>query len=232
MKPIGQFPTPYGVSIPVFFDRGRSAKEEDCFFHDIDGCMTMAGIYDVADRDRCKAEFKGNKPGYVTFDLLLKNGGRKVPRVSIAKPRDPVYPQMPHGMVTEVPIENWVTLVLDHAAWHTRAVSLLEAIGSNLDDSEKWAFPQELHALALSQMMTASIEHLVETEIDCIEAAAMYALCLHYAEWATPAVSWLEPFSQTWFRQWVAERPVYRRFANLVRIINPDLPEWIAGGAS
>lgn len=231
MKPIGQLPTPYGVSVPVYFDRGRHVDENECYFHDIDGCMSLAGIYGAEARKRCKAEVKAaSAKGSFAFDIFLKHGGRKVPYADLPKPADPVYPRLPHDMDMDIPIENWVTLTMEHAQWNTRADALLEIIASNLDNSETWDMPQEIHALALSQMLTASLEHLTETEIDCIEAAAIYAVTLHYSEWSEPAVRWLEPFRDTWFRDWIGSRPAYSRFARLMRIINPELPLWIAGG--
>jgi hypothetical protein len=131
-------------------------------------------------------------------------------------------------MDLDIPIENWVTSVLEHRGWNTRAPQLLEIIGSNLDNSATWDLPQEIHALALSQMLTASLEHLTEKEIDCIEAAAMYALTLHYDEWAEGAVQWLQSIRKTWFPHWKAKHPNYARFAKLMRTINPALPAWIA----
>lgn len=231
MKPIGHYPTPYGVSVPVYFDRGRHDDEAECYFHDIDGCMTLVGIYGESNRQRCRAELKANLgKGGVPFEIFLKHGGRKALYVDLAKPADPVYPRLPHDMDMDIPIENWVTLTMEHAWWHTRADILLEIIASNLDNSETWDLPQEIHALALSQMLTASLEHLTEKDIDCIEAAAIYALTLHYREWSAPAVEWLTPFRKTWFRDWIAKRPAYGRFAKLMRIINPELPKWIEGG--
>jgi len=233
MKPIGQLPTPYGVSVPVYFDRSRHVDENECYFHDIDGCMTMAGVHGERNRQRCKDEIKANLgKGGVPFDIFLKHGGRKMLYIDLEKPANPVYPRLPHDMDMDIPIENWVTLVMEHARWNTRAETLLDIIASNLDNSETWDMPQEIHALALSQMLTASLEHLTETEMDCIEAAAMYALTLHYSEWSKPAVEWLTPFRDTWFRDWNAGRPNYSRFAKLMRIINPELPSWIIGGAA
>lgn len=231
MKPIGHYPTPYGISVPVYFDRGRHVDENECYFHDLDGCMTLAGVYGEKNRQRCKHEIKAaSAKGNVAFDIFLKHGGRKVLYIDLVKPADPVYPRLPHDMDMDIPIENWVTLTMEHARWNTRTDVLLEIIASNLDNSETWDLPQEIHALALSQMLTASLEHLTEKDIDCIEAAAMYALTLHYREWSAPAIEWLKPFRKTWFRDWIAKRPAYGRFAKLMRIINPELPSWIEGG--
>lgn len=230
MKPIGNLPTAYGVSVPVFFDRDRSEVEDECYFHDIEGCMTLVGIHGEQNRERCASEIRANLGrGGIDFNIFLKHGGRKALYVPLKKPKAPVYPRLPHDMDFDIPIEKWVTLVLDYAAWNRRAETLLEIIGSNLDNSETWDLPQEVHALALSQMLTASLEHLVEDEIGCIEAAALYALTLHYSEWSAPGVEWLLPFRGTWFADWRDSRSSYRRFAKLMRIINPEIPTWVAG---
>ncbi|WP_378947800.1 hypothetical protein [Mesorhizobium sp. ANAO-SY3R2] len=230
MKSIGQLPTPYGVSVPVYFDRDRSPVEDDCYFHDIDGCMTLAGVHGTENRGRCAAEIRANMGrGGIDFGIFLKHGGRKALYLLLENPVAPVYPRLPHDMDIDIPIENWVTLAMDCSRWDKRADVMLEIIASNLDHSATWDLPLELHALALSQMLTASLEHLVETEIDCLEAAAMYALTLHYSEWSKVGVEWLASLRSTWFADWRDTRPSYKRFAKLMRVINPDLPGWIAG---
>lgn len=232
MEPIGKLPTSYGVSVPVYFDRGRSAVEDECYFHDIDGCMTLAGVHGKENRERCASEVKAALGrGKIDFNVFMKHGGHKARYVDLKKPRDPVYPRLPRDMEIDIPVENWVTMVMDHAAWNRRVDTLLNIIGSNLDNSETWDLPQGVHALALSQLLTASLEHLVEKEIEGIEAAAMYALTLHYSEWSKPGIEWLTPFRKTWFADWMNARPIYGRFAKLMRVINPELPEWVAGGA-
>lgn len=229
MEPVGKLATPYGVSVPVYFDRGRSKDEDECYFHDIDGCMTIAGVHGHKNRQRCKDDIKAIiAKGGITFDVFEKHGGRKALYLDLRKPARPVYPRLPHDMEEDLPIENWITLAMEHAHWDTRADVLINVIGSNLDASEGWGMPQEVQALALSQLLTASLEHLTETEIHCLEGAAMYAMTLHFKEWAKPAVEWLGPIKGTWFRDWVATRPDYARFAKLMRIVNPELPAWIA----
>ena len=53
-------------------------------------------------------------------------------------------------------------------------------------------------AVRKGERAAAPIHRLTEKEIDCIEAAAMHALTLHYREWSDPAVEWLTPWRKTW----------------------------------
>lgn len=230
MNPIGNIPSPYGVLIPVYFDRTKAANEDDCYFHDIDGAMSLAGVYGMENRQRCKADVdKASKSGSVIFSLFEKHGGHKIPRRPLIRPSEPVYPSLPPGDAFNLPTENWVTLTLDQLDWTKRAAVLLDLIGGNMEAAKDWDLPKELQALALAQLLTASLEHLTESEIDCLEAAAIYTLTLHYDAWSSSAIDWLRPFRETWLRDWIAERPVYREFAQRMVKINDALPDWLWG---
>ncbi len=230
--PIGYIPSSYGRPVPAY----RDAAVPDGFVHDIDGCMDIAGIYHASDRQRCKAQIEAEcGQGGIRFEIFLQHGGRKVPRVSLRTPREPVYPRLPRDMEPDVPVEAWVTLALEQPDWASRAAALLDIIGHNLEHTEGWDMPPDIRgdvqAIGLALLLTATLEHLVEPEIDCLEAAAFYALTMH-PEWSAAGTQWLEPFRDTWFAEWTGERPAYRRFAALRRNIEPTLPAWIVGGAA
>ena len=76
-------------------------------------------------------------------------------------------------------------------------------------------------------IVTSALEHLAEKEIDCLEAAAFYALSVH-DKWQEAGLRWLNPVADTWFKDWVAERPTYRKFAKLSKESGEKLPPWIA----
>ncbi|CAH1696806.1 conserved hypothetical protein [Hyphomicrobiales bacterium] len=212
MKPCAYYPTPYGVTIPVFLD----PDDPENFWHDIDGCMTMAAIHGKKARARCRKAIRGAMgKGGVPLDLLLEHGGRKVPRVALCRPERSVYKATLGGVGIDEILENWVTLALDHPSWDERAEGLLNVIEGNLTWSKDWDAPPEVCALGIAHLLTAAIEHLTEEHIDCLEAAALYALTLH-PQWVNAAVEWLSPFSETWFADWIADRPAYRELAQFL----------------
>lgn len=229
MKLLGHIPSPYGVPLSVFEDPSFPEGSDESYHHNIDDCMTIAGIHDPGDRARCWSAIKAAMgKGGVPFSVFEQHGGRRVPREPITRPAEPIYPTMPKDAEMDIPIENWVTLVLDHPNWSERAAALVGVIGGNIEAASGWDTPPEILAFGLQNLLTAALEHLGETEIDCLEAAAIYACTLH-DEFAMPAERWLEPVRATWFADWIAERPGYRTFASLCRSINPDLPSWIGG---
>jgi len=229
LKLIGQIPSPYGVPINVF----EHPDTKDEFLHDVDSCMTLAAIHDPDARNRCKAALSQAMGGNVRFQIFMDHGGRTVPRTALPRPAKPIYPTLPRLAGMTVPIENWVTLAQDQRCWAERAAGLLHAAESCLIHAEEWGEPwtsvPEILGLGVSHLLTAALEHLCETEIDCLEAAAFYALTLH-DEWVSPAVEWLEPFRATWFADWIRQRPVYLQIAERMLKANADLPNWIAGG--
>lgn len=228
MKPAGHIPSPYGVPLAVFEDPSEPVGGDNRYFHDMDGCMTLAGIHNPSDRARCKAALKAAMgKGGVPFQIFLDHGGRKIPKEPIPRPSEAVYPRLPRDCGTTIPIEAWITLALDHADWCGRARVLLKIIDENLDRSDGFDLPPEIIGLSLQALLTASIEHIGDKEIDCLEAAALFALTSHH-EWTEPAIRWLAPIHDTWFADWKQSRPAYREFAGICCTINPDLPGWIA----
>lgn len=221
MKPLGQITSPYGVKVNVYADPINSG----IYLFDMDGSMTMGGIYDPAARAVCaKAVEAGGNP----VDIIFNHGGGKVPKAPLPRPREDIFPKMPRVCGLDRVVDAWVTGVMDVACWTDRAVTLLTAIEGNMKGWAEWSAPSEIAGFALGQVLTVALEHLAEAEIDCLEAAAFYALAMH-EEWSRAGVRWLDPFRETWFRDWIATRPAYRAFAAACRSVDPELPSWIAG---
>ncbi|MCX5580529.1 hypothetical protein [Kaistia terrae] len=226
MTKLGHIPSPYGVPIAVYRDKGGG---EDEFHHELDGCMTMAGIHGKHNRERCEkvlGEAMGR--GGVPFQIFLDHGGQKVPHVAIPRPEQPAYTNMPKTHGIEEPLENWVTLALDHPSWDRRAAAFLPVLEHAMESTKSWQAPPEVAAAGLSMLLTAAIEHLAEAEIDCLEAAAFYAVSAH-DDWRVAGIEWLKPVSATWFWDWQNARPTYRTFAAACRSFYGDLPEWVGG---
>lgn len=229
MNLIGHIPSPYGVPMAVYRDPNAPADSDDCYHHDIDGCMTLAGIHGLEARTKCKAAIHAaSGKGRVPFSIFEEHGGRKIPREPLPMPWQPIYPKLPHTHGMDLPIENWVTLVLDFSQWDKRAAALLDIIAGNTKAAAGWDMPPEILGFGLQHLLTAALEHLGETEIDCLEAAALYAVTLH-DEWSESAVRWLSPIRDSWLADWITARPRYRDFAKVCQSINPDLPSWIGG---
>lgn len=233
MKPIGQIPSPYGPMINVFHEPGRHIDPDLCYFHDMNGVMDMAGVYGKENRESCFREVKARATdNSVTFDILTKHGGRPVSHTPLPVPARPVYPDLPKTHAMQIPTENWVTLVMDASDWHQRSQLLEKPIRLCFDASQDWQTPEDLRGTVVSigicYLLTAALEHLHETEIDCIQAAAFYALTLH-DDWSSAGLNWLLPFKDTWLSDWLKEHPSFVELARGCRIANPELPAWIAG---
>ncbi|MEC5383072.1 hypothetical protein VSX64_19775 [Aurantimonas sp. C2-6-R+9] len=232
VEPLGNIPGPYGKPIAVFASPNHPGE----FFHDTDGCMDMAGIHNSKDRARCRAELGTGNGQSMKLDVLWRNGGRKVPKVALPKPAKSAYLDIPREPKIDEVKESWVSLVLDHADWASRAEALLDVIEGSAKEARSWTIAgsdsfEFVHAFSMSILLTSALEHLTEPEIDCLEAAAFYALAAH-DEWSEAGIEWLHPYRRTWFRDWVADRPVYREFAGIMRSVNSDLPTWIRKGVA
>lgn len=227
---VGHYPTPWGMSIPMY--RWADDPDPERLWTDLDGTLTMVGIYSERDRARCKDAYQAAVSNdRIPFEFFLEHGGRKPPKVPLPRPHKPVYPTLPRGFDMDIPIENWVTLVLDVSSWSKRADALLEVIDSNVTAAGQWSAPPEVIAIGLQHLLTASLEHLPDTEIDCLEGAALYVLSLH-DEWIAAGTEWLRPVARTWLSDWIGRHKGCRRFARLCRKANPELPTWIVGGAA
>lgn len=205
LVPAGTFPTPYGVSVPVF--EHPSNPEE--FVFSMDATAICAGIYDPAARRRfVEAANTGRRiPSWEEF------GGGSPPRIPLPRPQSPIFLTLPRSS-TDLPVDAWITAALDRHRWCDRADVLIDIIGGNME-AEGFVGWKDIQAIGLSMILTATLEHLPDNEIDCLEAAAFYALATH-AEWVAAGNAWLDPVRETWFRDWAEARPRYRTFAAAV----------------
>lgn len=223
---VGTFPTPYGVAVDVF--DALDPRDPEAFTFTPEAAAMTGGIYSPVQRSafiqRCKEE------GRVDLLLMKEYGGGPPPRLKLKAPTKPLYPALPKGMDMDIPIEAFVTLMMDRHRWCDRAEALLPAVDGNLTHAAAW-WPElpELMGLAMAMLVTASLEHLHETEIECIEAAAIYALSEH-EQWSEAGLHWLTPFKDTWARDWIEARPAYRRWASARISEGSRLPAWLAGG--
>lgn len=222
---VGHIPGPYGVDLAVY----RFPDKQDEFYHDFDTCMDMAGIYHRHDREACRAAYETLKGrGSVPFNIFIDHGGRIIPKEKIGRPESSIYPSLPQKQDADIPVENWVTIVMDAENWRDRASALNGIYATNFEQDGIAGLPQGLVSFGLQLLLTATLEHLHEEEIDCIEAAATYALTVH-AEWRDAGIRWLTPFRDTWFRDWIAKNPGYATMAKACCAATPGLPVWISG---
>jgi hypothetical protein len=229
LRKIGTFPTPYGISVDVH--EASDPRDPEAFTFTLEAAAVAGGIYSPLQRAafvrRC------NEIGRADLDIMKDFGGGSPPRIKLKQPSQPIYPSLPRDSEMDIPIEAFVTLLMDRHRWCDRAAALLPAVDGNLQRAEGWAssaFPlPKVMGLAMGLIVTGALEHLHEQEIDCIEAAAIYALSEH-KQWSSAGVEWLASFKETWFRDWVEARPAYRRWAAARISEGADLPPWLAGG--
>lgn len=223
---IGTMPTPYGIIIDVF----ECPDDPEGATLSTEGAALLAGIHS-AERRAAFAK-RVREAGRLDTDWLDDFGGRAPPRIALNRPTKPIYPTLPHDIEMDIPVECFVTLLMDQPHWCERAAALLSAVNDNMEQAEGWqarALPMpKIMGLALGLIATGGLEHLHEQEIDCIEAAAIYALSEH-PQWRDAGLAWLKPFRQTWFRDWRDARPAYRRWASARIEEGSALPAWLAG---
>lgn len=228
MKPFGTFPTPYGVAVPVHRPAHVDPADPDAVHFGMEATAICAGIHDRAARARFAADAQalGRVPPFEPY------GGRSLLHVPIRRPASPAaYSEIVSAGAT-TPIEEWITGAMERFRWCDRAAFLIQIIGENMEAAGPEHDPVEgVYAFGVSILLTGTLEHLGEKEIDCVEAAALYALATH-DEYARAGREWLFPVRKTWFRDWAAARPRYRRLIRALR--GPmNLPGWFGeiGGA-
>ncbi|WP_320194989.1 hypothetical protein RMR10_012055 [Agrobacterium rosae] len=231
-KPIGKIPTPYGKMIDVYFDRSKHVDEDNCYFHDLNGCMDLFGVYGEENRKKCADAVKSRTINSGINSLVfMEFGGHKVPKVPIPAADESVYQRISLPIEAQNVVENWVDIALEAKNWTDRAARLIDpALALSIEQSKTFNLPADIldavTALSFGHMITSGLEHLHETEIDCIEAAAIYSISLHEA-WRAAGIQWLKPFRKTWFKDWKRERPVYREAARLMREVDESVPVWL-----
>jgi hypothetical protein len=232
---IGKMPTPWGIEVAVYGIPG--SDDPDSYSMTLEDSMVMAGIWRPSDRAACKEAMQAHiaKAGDVPFEIFRRFGGGKIETIALTMPARSalIYPSIPTdrslGDTTNGDyslrdaIDAWVTTVTDRHRWCDRATVLLELFEEQLKVLA--LLPPELGGLAASNMLTAVLENMGETEIDCLESASFFLLAGHEA-WSHAARSWLQPVRGTWFGDWIAQRPVYRQLAKLVQAATKDVPSW------
>jgi hypothetical protein len=224
MKPARQLPSPYGVLVDLYPGKDPTNPEEYVFA--IEAAAIMCGIYAPAERNRF-TELSKTEGGFKT-EQLKELGGHSVPIIPLPRPRDAISPTIPKSLELDIPVDAWVDRLLEFGTWWIRAQWLEQTIADNLEVAKGWNVAEELLTFGLQQILTSSLEHLPDTTIGCIEAAAWFALTAH-EDWQRAALEWLQPFRETWYYDWVRAHPRYRRFARKCRQIDSDLPDWILG---
>jgi len=220
------FRSPYGVFVKIIPDPHTGSDRPEDYVFPLESAAVMAGIYQADERARfCRmVQERGSFNPADVGDF----GGHVVPRVPLPRPKKPISPQIEQEVGADIPLDAWVDELFRQDMWHRRIAWLEETIDGNLDEAKGWQVPSEILAIGLVNVMTAAFEHLPDQELDDLDQAAWFALTSH-EEWQKAALKWLTPFKDTWFKDWVAARPRYRRFAAVSRKIN-DLPLWICGG--
>ncbi|WP_275782494.1 hypothetical protein [Pararhizobium gei] len=209
------YPSPWGVTVEVM-ERDDVPKDSDeRYVFSMESALTLAGIWSPTDRKSALAALSHGNPVEI-----LQRFGVPVRRPSLPIPRDPVYPSLADAG-DDLPTEAWVTAALECRDWKARAAWLLEVMEGNFDHAQSFRFPNDsVISFAMQQIMTATLENLAEREVECLEAAAFYALSSH-KDWQRVGIQWLMPIRKTWFADWIKDRPFYRRLAKELA-----LPTW------
>lgn len=227
-EPIGRIPTPYGVMIDIMA-AGDPTDENNLVFS-AESAALLAGIHDEEQRAAFARRVKEAK--YVDPAWLADFGGKPVPRVRLPAPEEEVYPTLPKDQPEDIPTEAFVALIREHYHWSDRVDPLLKTVAANLTQSRSWQASlvkaPKVMGMVMAKLTTGALEHLREEAIECIEAAAVYALSDH-DEWRQAGIAWLEPVRETWFRDWRDARPDYRLWASARIEEGAELPAWLAG---
>lgn len=223
--------TPYGTTATVHLIPGRDPHDDTAWAYDLDSTANMAGIWDQDGRRRLKEA--AEKGQLLSPDDFLRFGGQKVPHEPLPVAASFFYDTLPtttgDGLTTDDDVsmrdaaDGWATAVADEEEWAGKAAVLLETL-----ERQRQAFPdapESARGIALGTCLTVVLESLGETEIDCLEQAGMYLLS-HHPEWRAAARRWLMPVKTTWWADWIAARPNYRRLAKAVRHVHSDVPGW------
>ncbi|MBY6265529.1 hypothetical protein EI613_26940 [Azospirillum sp. 412522] len=230
-EPTRQWATPYGVLVTATMME-IDGKPEPMI--DAEGTATLFGIHDpvqrrgFADALRALMETGGDMA-----PVVANFGGRKPSSIPIPPPRDPVYPTIPsdrtidHGAETvslRDITDEWVSLLTDSGCWFDRAGDFLILIERQIAGLA--SAPRPMVGVTMSSIVTAMLENMGEAELDRLEPAAFYALTMH-DDWRAAGRAWLLPHRGTWVRDWIGERPAYRRLARLTGMVHRDVPSWL-----
>ncbi|EHM01397.1 hypothetical protein HMPREF9946_02136 [Acetobacteraceae bacterium AT-5844] len=227
------YPTNYGVSVPVHPSPEPVDGEEGAFLFSLEATAVAAGIYEPERRAAFCAEASiAAQEGRSFLELLAKFGGAPVLRIPLPRPVRYAYESVPTspggasvpGASLRDVVDELITGVSDHHRWCDRASALLAfmEVQSRVGNS----VPAPIRGRSMSILIAAVLENLGENEIDCLEAAAFYALSAH-EEWSHAGRSWLMPVRKTWLADWIKDRPDYRKLAALVSHTDIHVPSWL-----
>lgn len=230
-QPDGMFATPYGVEVPVW-----KSSAHDGYDFPASSAAVCAGIHDPAERKRFVAD--AVRDGVVHLERAAEYGGfPKLLKVALPRPATSTYNDVPaegpgaaDGATCREIVDRWVDAVTLQVRWCDRAQVLQDLAVHQMDGLAKSSpgLPPFIVGFPLSLMITSVLENLGEQEIDCIEAAAFYALAAH-DQWRTAGLQWLGPVRETWWKDWTRQRQGYRRVAKLMTNVYDDVPLWLAG---
>ena len=229
LKPVGVFPTPWGVEVPVY--PPLPGQDQEGYSFDMAATAICFGIHDREKRLQFEFRVRDAAQARRTIDVMKladELGGTKPPKVPLSRPRHSCYQDVPTDNPGDGPscrevVDAWVTALTDEPTWSRRAGALLPLLDRQM--TMLGQAPDFVIGFPMTLMLTSVLENLGETQLDCLEAAAFYLLSAHEA-WQDAGRSWLEPCRGTWFADWVAERPAYRRFALLHRAVWERTPAW------
>jgi hypothetical protein len=227
------YPTNYGVYVPVHQSEVPVDGEERAFLFSLEATAVAAGIYEPERRKAfCDDAAAVAKDGGDFLALLSRYGGGKVLRVPLPRPDRHAYDafsvepggvNVPGASLRDV-VDDVVTKVADQHRWCDRADALLAFC--EVQNRATRSVPPPVSGRALSILITAVLENLGESEIECLEAAAFYAVSAH-EEWNHAGRTWLMPVRKTWLADWIKARPVYRKLAALVSHTETHVPTWL-----
>lgn len=237
-KPYGMFPTPWGVAVEVHKVDPPDPSDPEAVVFTAEAVAVCAGIHDKRQRDEFVRISKGT--GFVPLERVPEFGGfAPLPRVPLIPPPHSCYNDTPNSGPVAVDgascreiVDRWVDRVTARHRWCDRADELLDLVVGQMDglarDGGSRRLPSIVVGFPLSVMITSVLENLGEDEIDCIEAAAWYALAAH-DEWRATALTWLEPIRATWWKDWIGQRQGYRRAAHIMADVYDAMPPWLYG---
>jgi hypothetical protein len=221
------------VYVPVVQREVPVDGEEGAFLFSLEATAVAAGIYEPERRRAfCEDAVLVAKAGGDFLALLSRHGGGRVLRVPLPRPDRHAYDafsvqpggtNVPSGSLRDV-VDDVVTKVADHHRWCDRAGALLAYCEVQYRATK--SVPPSVAGCGLSILIAAVLENLGESEIDCLEAAAFYAVSAH-EEWNHAGRTWLMPVRKTWLADWMKARPVYRKLAVLVSHTETHVPPWL-----
>lgn len=163
--------------------------------------------------------------------LAIRYAGRQAQRIKLPPPSPPLYPILCKQLTKQASraLDSWCHRVADRAGWRGRSADLLVLLDVMLAAGARPGPSRCEEPAALGshivRTLTAVLEHLGDTEVTRIEQAAFYAITDH-PKWRAVGREWAGDCRTTWWRDWIAARPAYRRAAELAGL-HHGVPDWL-----